>query len=144
MHPKNVIHTQQTTLIFTLCILSPTHSNPPPTPRNRKNLSKPHKRQRPLPTIPSHAFPKTPPHLWRMGVTFHARYLAPRSTPPEKEDNLAQGLGGGVRVQHPGSPKKAFAALSPGILVMGCIRHCAILESNAGTVSWDRFDFLLT
>jgi hypothetical protein len=25
---------------------------------------------------------------------------------------------------------------------MGCIRHCAILESNAGTVSWDRFDFL--
>ena len=90
-----------------------------------------------LPTVPSHAIPETPPYMWRNGCHVSREIKsAPRSTPAEKDTTSHKGLGRVPPVRHPGSPKKAFAALSPGSWVTGCIRHCAILESNAGTVSW--------
>ena len=111
--------------------LSP-HSKPP---LKEKNFS-PSLTETTLPTIPSHAFHSQNPtspvaqrvsrftrNNGRLGA-LHPRKRQPRT-------RACEGSG-------PPSwlAKKGVCGSGAGVLVMGCIRHCAILESNAGTVSW--------
>lgn len=112
-----------------------THTFHSKTPTSRKLNKK--KNIVPKPTHrPQPRHPKNPTlHVAQRVSRFTRDKSAPRSTPAEKDTTSHKGLGRVPPVRHPGSPKKAFAALSPGSWVTGCIRHCAILESNAGTVS---------
>ena len=114
-----------TTLIFMLCtVLHPPILHVIPHTKGKRYQASQNR-------LPSHLQPRLPSHptcgarvsrftRWRLGA------LKPK-------DNSHKGCDG------PPSwlllPKTAFAALR-GSWVMGCIRHCAILESNAGTVSW--------
>ena len=114
------------------------HSKPPP--KEKKNFS-PSLTTNHLPTTPSHAFHSqipTPPVAQRVSrftrINGRLGALHPRKRRPRTR--ACEGSG-------PPSwlAKKGVCGSGAGVLVMGCIRHCAILESNAGTVSWC-FDFL--
>ena len=140
MHPNNVRSSRLITLIFTLCTRPHLPFQTPTLGREKKKIhvhvSAPHTNN--SPTIPSHAFPsqKLHPTCGARVSRFTRNNGRLGALQPRKKTTSHKGLGRRGPVHHPGSPKKAFAALAPGILVMGCIRHCALLESNAGTVSW--------
>lgn len=143
MHPNNGRSSCPTALLFTLCtILHLPFQTPTPSKNKRYMYLYP---RLIATTLAHHSQPRlpfpnsTPPvahgcHVSReiMGASEHFSR--------EQETTSHKGLGGLRSRILARQKKKGVCGSGAGILVMGCIRHCAILESNAGTVSWC-FDF---
>jgi hypothetical protein len=146
-HPKAALHAPQQRSFFMLNgpNLHTLHRRntricisvliPDPHSKQKKVISKPHKKS--LTHPPSHAFHSqisTPPVAQRVS-RFTRNNGRLGALHPRKRQPRTRACEG------PGPPswlaKKGVCGSGAGVLVMGCIRHCAILESNAGTVSWD-------
>ena len=101
----HTLHTRNTCTCISLLIPNP-HS------KKRTFLQASQKQLYP-PSPATHSIPKTPPHLWRNGCHVSREIMGASEHSTRERDNLAQGLARDP-VRHPGSPKKAFAALAPG------------------------------
>ena len=101
----HALHTRNTRTCISLLIPNP-HS------KKRTFLQASQKQLYP-PSPATHSIPKTPPHLWRNGCHVSREIMGASEHSTRERDNLAQGLARDP-VRHPGSPKKAFAALAPG------------------------------
>jgi hypothetical protein len=115
-------------------------SNPPL--KEKMIISKPQKNTYPpSPATPS--LPKTPTHLWRDGCHVSREIMGASEHSTRERDNLAQGLAR-VPVRHPGSPKKAFAALAPGSwswVASGIAQFWNLMQERSHGTD---FDFCLT
>lgn len=120
MHPRNRTHKHS---------IHPTPHTPCPTlpyPTLPKNQTLPSP-----PTIPPPRAAAAPRqvargcHVARGGASEHSSRKTTRTRRLWKHASAQNGFCGSVRLASLGSQR--------------CIRHCAILESNAGTVSWSTF-----